>query len=176
MSTHQKKLRRLLWILALVIVLVFFIGYALVPLYNVLCDALGINGKTENQAVQNTHQIDKTRTIRMQFLVNRNDKLPWKFKANTYAMDVHPGQSERVSYYVKNTTNHTMTVQAIPSVTPGFLAKYLKKTECFCFQQQTLAPGKSKDMPLMFHISPKIPKNIKELTLSYTLFEAPKKR
>jgi len=76
-----------------------------------------------------------------------------------------------IYFAAKNNSKQPMTVQAIPSVSPGLAARYLKKTECFCFTQQTFNPGQHRDMPVLFHIDPHLPKNINTITLAYTLFD-----
>jgi len=148
----------------------FVFGYAMVPIYNVLCQSLGINGKTGGK-VALAHGVDKTRTITIQFLATRNSYLPWEFRPHVRTVKVHPGENKLIAYFAKNNTGKTMTVQAIPSVTPGLAAKYLKKTECFCFTRQTMKAGHGMDWPLLFHIDTNLPKNIHTITLSYTLFD-----
>ena len=175
-TNRNKRLRKTLYWLGGLVVAMFFFGYAMVPLYDVLCRALGINGKTENASVVNNNQVDKTRTIEVLFVANNNENLPWEFKPMQRIVNVHPGQSIRIAYYAKNDSKKTMTIQAIPSVTPGLAANYFKKTQCFCFDQQTLQPGKSMEMPIVFHIEPGLPKNVKSITLSYTLFDYSKAR
>lgn len=175
-KSKQQRNRRIVIILLIFVVLMFFFGYALVPLYNALCDALGINGKTGGVAVVNTQVIDKSRVVTVQFIANRNANLRWEFRPLTKSVELHPGEDIKLAYYAKNDTNQTMTVQAVPSVTPGVAAKYLQKTECFCFNQQTLGAHESMKMPLLFHIDNSLPKNIHEITLSYTLFKATKQR
>ena len=169
--THRRSSKKLIGILALVCVGMFGFGYALVPLYNVLCDTLGINGKTNASQQAESKVVDNSRVVRVQFLANKNANLPWEFRAEKNTMDVHPGETKKLSFYAKNDTDRQMTIQAIPSVTPGRAARHLKKTECFCFTQQTFKAHQAMDMPLLFHIDTKLPKDIKELTLSYTLFE-----
>lgn len=88
---------------------------------------------------------------------------------------MHPGIDNKVTYYARNNTNHVMTVQAIPSITPGQAAKHLHKVQCFCFESQTLKPGQSMDMPIIFHFDNQLPKNMHEVTMSYTLFQVKKK-
>lgn len=153
------------------VVLMFGFGYLLVPIYNVLCDQLGLNGKTGGKTIASVAPVDESRMLVVQFVANRNSTLPWKFYPMQKTYKLHPGESKKVEYYAENETDHVMTVQAIPSVAPGLAAKYLKKTECFCFAQQTLKSHESMKMPLIFHIDRDIPDNIKVLTLSYTLFD-----
>ena len=168
---NKRKNRRMLIILSLIACGMFAFGFAMVPLYNVLCNVLGINGKTNAVGVKNQSVVDKTRTITVQFLATNGGNLPWEFKPLTKTIDLHPGQSIKVAYFAQNDSNETMTVQAIPSVTPTQAASHLKKTECFCFNQQTLKAHQSMDMPIIFHLDNDLPKNIKEITLSYTLFK-----
>lgn len=175
MKLEQKKRNRKVIFFALLFVVVMFaFGYALVPFYNLLCSTLGINGKTNTSAVKKSGAIDKSRLITVQFLATNNANLPWTFHPKKKEIEIHPGENVKFAYYAKNNSNRTMTVQAIPSVTPGVAATYLKKTECFCFHQRTLKPHESMDMPIVFHIDNDLPENIHEMTLSYTLFEAKK--
>lgn len=174
MTEHTQKNRKTLIILIVITIGMFGFGFALVPFYNLLCKNLGINGKTSNIIEVNKESIDPNRIITVQFTATSNANLPWDFYPLVKKIKVHPGENERVAYYAKNNSNHTMTVQAIPSVTPGLAAKYLKKTECFCFTQQTFRAGESRDMPLLFHLDKALPNDITTLTLSYTMFDAEK--
>ena len=151
----------------------FAFGFLLVPIYNVLCDELGINGKTKNQAnFKASTGVDKTRTITVEFIsTNNGNNLPWEFYPSVKKLTMHPGQMKRLSFIASNRSERTMAVQAIPSVTPGIAARYLKKTECFCFTRQVLKAKERVDMPLLFHLDRDLPKKIKTLTLSYTLFD-----
>jgi len=165
--SHKKLIVRL----SLVVVCMFGFGYALVPLYNVMCKNLGINGKTSGETALSTEPIDMSRTITVQFVSTRNANIQWDFKPLTRSIRIHPGENKRITYTAHNLTDKTMTVQAIPSVTPGLTAKYLKKTECFCFTQQTMKGHEKMDWPLIFHIDKDIPKKYRTITLSYTLFD-----
>ena len=154
----------------------FGFAYLLVPFYNVMCKQLGINGKPNLVPVAQSHDEDASRLLSMQFVTSMNANLPsFEFYSKTTSLQFHPGENETVLFYVKNNTNHAVTVQAIPSVTPGLAAQYVKKTECFCFTQQTLAAHEARMMPLLFHIDKAVPNDINTLTLSYTLFAARKK-
>jgi cytochrome c oxidase assembly protein subunit 11 len=149
----------------------FGIGFAMIPLYNVLCKNLGINGKTDKNAYHASHEIDLSRSIRVEFMTNNNNYLPWDFYPRLQHIQLHPGENILIYFAAKNNSKQPMTVQAIPSVSPGLAARYLKKTECFCFTQQTFNPGQHRDMPVLFHIDPHLPKNINTITLAYTLFD-----
>ncbi|KTD38957.1 cytochrome c oxidase assembly protein [Legionella oakridgensis] len=168
-----KSHTKLLIILTAVVIGMFGFGFALVPIYNSLCKALNINGKvsTEIAAYDKNTQIAKDRDVLVEFVATNNSGVPWAFYPKTHKLRVHPGEIAKLSFYAENKTNHTMTVQAIPSVTPGIAAKYLKKTECFCFTQQTLNGHEAMDMPLLFHIDTELPANVKTITLAYTLFD-----
>ncbi|GAB4393356.1 MAG: cytochrome c oxidase assembly protein [Gammaproteobacteria bacterium] len=151
----------------------FAFGFALVPLYNVFCSVTGLNGKTGGRVVyqQSPNKIDKQRWVTIEFVANKNENLPWDFKPMTARIRVHPGEMQRVNFFAANHTNHSMTIQAIPSVAPGIAAKYLKKTECFCFTKQTFAAKQAMEMPVLFHIDKELPDNVNTITLSYTLFD-----
>lgn len=167
------KLRKSLLILLLVVVLMFGFGFLLVPIYSVFCKVTGLNGKTGGAVAYRVDQpIDKSRTITVQFVASTNGTLAWDFYPLTETIKIHPGEIQRVAFYAKNNSPNTMTVQAIPSVTPGLAARYLKKTECFCFTRQTFKAGEAEEMPVLFHLDTDLPKNITILTLSYTMFDA----
>lgn len=164
--------RKLVTLLALLVALMFGFVAALVPIYNSLCKTLGINGKVDLKAVAiNTSAVAQEREVLVEFVATINSSLPWEFYPKVQKLKVHPGKIAKLAFYAENKTTHRMTVQAIPSVTPGIAAKYLKKTECFCFTQQTLNGHEAMDMPLLFHLDPELPESIKTITLSYTLFD-----
>lgn len=171
---RQKKLYQLLILLTVIVLGMFAFGFALVPIYNTLCKTLGINGKTNTESIaydEHKAKIETARVVLVQFVATNNSGVPWEFYPKIHQLKVHPGEIVKLGFYAENKTNHTMTVQAIPSVTPGLAAKYLKKTECFCFTQQTLNAHEAMDMPLLFHLDTDLPKDINTVTLSYTLFD-----
>lgn len=170
---QQKSHKRLLIIMLSIAVGMFGFCYLLVPIYNVLCQQLGINGKTGGRVVYDASAVlvDESRTVTVQFITNINENLQWSFFPLVKKIKMHPGEMKRVAFFAENKTGQAMTVQAIPSVAPGLAARYLKKTECFCFTQQTLNAHEVRDMPLLFHLDPELPKNINTLSLSYTLFD-----
>jgi len=168
-----KSHRKLLIALTAIVLGMFAFGFALVPIYNSLCKALNINGKTNAEAIayDPATKIVQNREILVQFIATNNSDVPWAFYPKTKQIKVHPGEIAKLSFYAENKTSHRMTVQAIPSVTPGIAAKYLKKTECFCFTQQALNGHEAMDMPLLFHLDQDLPANVKTITLAYTLFD-----
>lgn len=166
--------RRLLVVLAGIVLGMFVFGFALVPIYNSLCQTLGINGKTNSEAIAYdvTHaKVSADRVVLVEFVATNNSGVPWNFYPKIHKIKVHPGEIVRLDFYAENKTDHPMTVQAIPSVTPGIAAKYLKKTECFCFTQQTLNGHEAMNMPLLFHLDVDLPEKVNTVTLSYTLFD-----
>ncbi len=163
--------------LAVIAVGMFAFGYALVPIYRAICEVTGINilalgerqvpGKSRVEPA-NT-QVDTSRTITVEF--DTNVRGPWHFKPAVRSMEVHPGQLATVMYEFQNVQNRTMAAQAIPSYAPRQAANHFNKLECFCFNQYTLAPGERREWPVAFVIDPKLPKDVKTITLSYTFFE-----
>ena len=169
----QNKQTKLLLILGFIVIGMFGFGFAMVPIYNSLCKTLGINGKADFK-VKNTHfssTVDKTRNITVEFIASQNSSVPWKFYPTVNKVQIHPGELYKLSFYAENKTKNNMVVQAIPSITPGLAAKYLKKTECFCFARQSLDGHEAMYMPLIFHLDADLPADIKTITLSYTLFD-----
>lgn len=151
----------------------FGFGYALVPLYDVMCDVLGINGKTNAVAIAQPHglTIDESRTIDVELMAHIPAGMPWQMQPKTRVLQVHPGQVIQTAYVAKNLSAQDKTAQAVPSVSPGIAATHFNKMECFCFTRQPLKAGETAELGLVFYIEPDIPANIQTLTLSYTLFD-----
>lgn len=167
----QTKNSKMVMKLAAIVVGMFGFGFALVPLYDVLCDALGINGKTSDiAAVYESVEIDKSRLITVDFITRINTGMPWHFRTETKRIKVHPGEMNQVDFFVKNPATTRIVGQAIPSVSPGPAAIYMNKTECFCFEQQTLQAGEEMLMPMRFYVDPQLPKDITYFTVQYTLY------
>lgn len=179
--------RRLIGKLLAGVAAAFAFGFALVPLYDVLCTATGFNGKTEggpkgvggfslggfgSRTAEPLSRIDRSRTVTVEFTGTVMPGLPWDMRPLTFNLDIHPGEMQLVKYLVRNTSDQPITGQAVPSVSPGQAAQHFDKIECFCFSQQTLAPGESREMPLTFIVKPEIGKDIRHVTLSYSFFSA----
>ena len=169
--------RRMLGKLLAVALLMFGFGYALVPMYRAICEALGVNvlSLTEQRREAavggrslNT-QVDATRTVTVEF--DANARGPWDFKPAVASLQVHPGELATVMYEFRNKQDRTMAAQAIPSYAPKQAMAHFNKLECFCFNEYTLQPGESKRWPVVFVIDPKLPKDVTTITLSYTFFE-----
>ena len=157
---------------AVAVAMFAFVFVVMVPLYNVLCDALGINGKTSSEAYTSVvAQVDESRSIKIQFVATNNDGMPWAFSPDVTEMVVHPGAANDTVFFAANPTANSMIAQAIPSVSPSRAAEYFHKTECFCFEQQPLDGNSEAEMPLQFIVDQDLPADIKTITLSYTLFD-----
>ena len=163
--------------LAVVAGLMFGFGYALVPMYRAICDALGVNvlSLTERDAgggraaVPANTQVDLSRTITVEFDANAHG--PGEFKPAQRSLQVHPGELATVMYEFRNVQPRTMAAQAVPSYAPQQAMAHFNKLECFCFSEWTLKPGESKQWPVVFYIDRKLPRDVKTITLSYTFFE-----
>jgi cytochrome c oxidase assembly protein subunit 11 len=158
--------------LVVIAVVMFGFGYALVPVYKQVCEVLGINILTQKDGTverpANT-QVDLSRIVTIE--LDGNAQGPWRFRPTQRSIDVHPGELATVVYEVVNTQARTVAAQAIPSYAPQSAMPYFKKVECFCFQQQTMKPNEARQMPVVFFIDPALPKEVKNITLSYTFFE-----
>ncbi len=163
--------------LAVVVLAMFGFGYALVPIYNAICQMTGVNILAlaemavpgEKAQVSANTQVDTSRTITVEF--DANSRGPWQFKPAQSSLQVHPGEMMTVMYEFQNTQNRRMAAQAIPSYAPQQAAAHFNKLECFCFNQYTLDAGEKKSWPVVFVIDPKLSKDVRTITLSYTFFE-----
>jgi len=178
--SHRPLLLKLLGIVALA----FAFGFALVPLYDAFCAVTGLNGKTRGpekigpgglvgRIPATPSRIDTSRVVSVEFMGTVMPGLPWEMRPLTARLDLHPGELHQVSYRVHNRSDQAIVGQAIPSVTPGLAAQHFDKLDCFCFAQQTLAPGETKDMPLTFIVKPEIDKDIRTISLAYAFFKVP---
>lgn len=179
----RRENARMVGKLAVIALGMFAFGYALIPIYKHICEMTGINilslserqvpgggvaGRAAAKVAVNS-QVDTTRTITVEF--DANVRGPWDFKPAVRSMQVHPGELMTVMYEFQNIQNRTMAAQAIPSYAPKQSEAHFNKLECFCFSQYTLAPGEKKSWPVAFVIDPKLPKDVRTITLSYTFFE-----
>ena len=177
-ATLRSDNRHMVGKLVIVVALMFGFGYALVPMYRAICSALGINvlslselavpGATTGANSRNT-QVDLSRSITVEFDANAHG--PWDFKPAVRSLEVHPGEMTTVMYEFRNVQNRTMAAQAIPSYAPAQAGPHFNKLQCFCFNEYALQPGESRKWPVVFVIDPRLPKDVKTITLSYTFFE-----
>jgi cytochrome c oxidase assembly protein subunit 11 len=163
---NQQMLVKLL----VVATLMFGFGFALAPFYRAICDALGLNNVIKSDIVTNTG-VDTTRSLTVELDANLRSDLPWTFTPLEKSVRVHPGELAQVTYEIRNNSGRPVTGQAIPSYGPQLAARHFKKLECFCFTQQTLAPGEVRRMPVTFVIDRDLPADVGTVTLSYTFFE-----
>jgi len=161
--------------LLLAAVCMFAFGYALVPMYSVICRITGLNGKTvkEVETQATSKGIDRSRLITVEFTTSTNAGLPWDFKPLVRKVQVNPGAVTQVEFKVTSHADREITGQAVPSLAPGEVARYFKKTECFCFSQQTVEAKQEKIMPVRFVVDPALPRTVSTVTLSYTFFKVP---
>ena len=163
--------------LAVIVLAMFGFGYALVPIYDAICRMTGVNILAlaelavpgEKAKIPANTQVDTSRTITVEF--DANSRGPWQFKPAQSSLQVHPGEMMTVMYEFQNTQNRRMAAQAIPSYAPQQAAAHFNKLECFCFNQYTLEAGEKKSWPVVFVIDPKLSKDVRTITLSYTFFE-----
>lgn len=159
--------------LALLAVLMFGFGFAMVPIYKKICEVTGVNFLTKVDRSAETFakntQVDTSRRITVEF--DANHQGPWRFNPEKRSVEVHPGELVTIGYELVNQQPRSMAGQAIPSYAPQVSAQYFRKLECFCFQQQALEPNEVKRFPVVFVVDPKLPKDVTTITLSYTFFE-----
>jgi len=149
----------------------FGFGYLMVPIYNIICDVTGLNGKTGRVAItQDMPAVDPNREITVEFVGIVNAGGSWEFKPAVTRMQVKPGELYKTSFFAKNLSTIDVVGQASPSVSPSAAARYFNKTECFCFTRQEFTANSERDMPLTFIVDPDIPANVDLITLSYTFF------
>lgn len=173
MNSNSQNAKTVRWMF-LIVVGMFGFGFAMVPLYDILCSVTGLNGSTTGRieaASLLTSKIDINRTITVEFDSTTNAELPWEFYPMVKKIQIHPGEIKEVSYFVKNNSDKAIIAQAIPGITPWQATSHFNKTECFCFTQQKLEPGESKEMPLKFVIDANLPEDFNTITLSYTFMD-----
>jgi len=164
--------RHLVWKVAGIGVAMFAFGFALVPLYDVLCAVTGYGGKTAATAVAVVEQPDASRTVRVEFLSSIARGTPFTLEPEVSHLEVHPGQLYETHFRARNLTGSPLVAQAVPSVAPGPAARYFNKAECFCFTSQQFAPHEELTLKLSFMVATELPAHVDTLSLSYTYFSA----
>lgn len=174
----QHKNQRTSLLLGGLVVLMFGFGFALVPLYNLLCQVTGTQSialrAETGKGMPLRSVVDESRLVTVKFDATVNPNLPWDFKPVIAKMQVHPGQTYEVNFEASNRSSSTITGQAIPSVAPWQATAFFNKLECFCFNRQTLEGKARTDMPLRFMVSADLPAEIHSLTLSYSFMRLKK--
>lgn len=169
-AERRSENRRMLGRLSVVALVMFGFGFAMVPIYDRICAALGVNSLVQAEPEARNTQVDLTRRVTVELDANAHD-LPWRFRPLVNHLSVHPGELMTIEYEIVNVRDRAVTGQAVPSYGPINAGQYFKKVECFCFTQQTLAAGESRRMPVTFVVDPSLPKDVNTITLSYTFFE-----
>lgn len=174
MSKQVSQRRQLQYLILGVLGMFAFAVFVMPPIYSVFCEITGLNGKPNATAASASGvRTDLSRQVTVEFVTAVDAGLPWSFVGNSKSIDVHPGQIQQVSFHVHNYSDERITARAVPSISPAAGAAHLKKTQCFCFREQTLAAGASADMPVIFYIDPDLPKGIETITLSYRFYRQP---
>ena len=156
--------------LLVVACVMFGFGFAMVPFYKKLCEVVGLNSIVKAQAVTNT-QVDASRVVTMEFDSNVRSGLPWTFRPVERTVKFHPGELVQVEFEVRNNSDKPLTGQAIPSWGPQVAGRHFRKLDCFCFTQQTLQPGETRRMPVVFVVETTLPDDVNYVTMSYTFFQ-----
>jgi len=172
-KSKQTDNKRLAFNLIIVVVAGLAFGFAIAPLYDALCKAIGLNGRADTTATEITQgvTVDKSRKIKIIFTGTTMPGLDWTFEPNQSSMEVYPGDITVTSYKAINNGKTALVGTAVPSTVPEVASKYFKKVECFCFSNQELQPGEEKDMPVRYYVSPDLPKDINTVTLSYSFYK-----
>jgi cytochrome c oxidase assembly protein subunit 11 len=170
-APQKRRHQRLVLGLVLMFVWMFAFGFALVPLYKVVCRLTGLNGTgVETASAAYAGEVDTGRTVTVQFLATVNSKLPFEFRPDAGQMQVHLGELYGNTFFADNQSSGDVTAQAVATYAPSEAAKYVHKTQCFCFTQETFGPHESRHMPVRFYLDPAMPKDITTVTISYTYF------
>lgn len=161
----------------------FIFAIVLMPkFYAVFCDITGLNGKVdlsggdgrvriEDLANAGSAGIDYSRTITVEFVADVLPGSSWELEAETSLIKVHPGEPTRINFYGENLSENDIVARAVPSISPGHAAGYLKKTQCFCFDEMVLKAGEKQEMPVVFHLTKDFPEDVLTVTLAYKAFD-----
>ena len=174
MSAHaelQLRNRQMMGKLVVIAAGMLVFAFAMIPMYRQICEAIGI---TQTRAVGSTNtQVDASREVTVELLASTAG-LPWRFEALERSVKLHPGELVTVRYRVVNTLGREVTAHANMNTAPAVAARWIEKQDCFCFTNQTLAAGETREMPVVFRVKSDAPRDLTTISLSYTFFEAPK--
>jgi cytochrome c oxidase assembly protein subunit 11 len=169
---ERTKITKGFWIkLIAAPILMFGFAFAMVPLYDVLCEITGFNGTTGTVDSELQYEVDENRLVEVSFFASTMPGFPVQFGPKVTSMDVVPGKFYTTSYIAKNNTDFEVIGQAVPSVAPTDAALYFKKLECFCFTRQVFKPHEEVEMTLRFVIEPEMDMNIQDVSLSYNFYK-----
>ena len=172
MNRSRTSNRRTALMLSMAAVGMFGFGYLLIPMYDILCEITGFNGRTGDQVEEArlVDAVDLERTVTVEFLATVNSGLRWEFEPSVLRMKVHPGKLYETTYRARNLGSQPSVAQAVPSVSPNVAAPHFSKTECFCFTEQRFDAHEARDMPVRFMVRADLPPDVSTITLSYTFF------
>ncbi len=171
-SSRPLSNNRIIGLIMVVVLGMFGLGFAVVPLYNAFCEVTGLNGKVKAEAVSESKRtVDDTREVTIEFVTSVGKDVPMDFRVETAKMKIHPGRYYTVKFHAENLTEQAIMARAIPSIAPGPATQYLEKVECFCFSEQKFEPREHRVLPVRFTINPGLPGDIRDVTLSYTFFD-----
>jgi cytochrome c oxidase assembly protein subunit 11 len=169
---QRRANRRLLYALLLMTAGAFAFGWALVPLYGVLCRVAGISNAQAKEGQAVVHEaIDPNREVTVEFVADPASVGSYEFRPGVASMRVHPGKLYDAEFYAKNLTSAASVAQAVPSISPSVAAQYFHKTQCFCFSPQRFLAGEGRNMPVRFIVDPQLPAYVDKLTLAYTFYD-----
>ena len=169
----KKKSNGIAFKLAVFALAMFGFGFGLVPLYDMLCDITGLNGKTGNITENQVRagKVDEQRFVSVEFVANLNQSMNWSFAPTVKKLLVQPGKLYEVDYVATNHNASPTIGQAVPSVAPAAAAAFFNKVECFCFSQQRFDPGEQRTLPVRFVVDADLPRHIGTVSLAYTFFD-----
>lgn len=153
----------------------FAFGFALVPLYRVLCQVSGIGDQKQLAAASTVAQpsaVDAARTVTIEFIGNLPTVGNWEFRPAQATLAVHPGRLYEASFIARNLTGHDTVAQAVPNIAPGEAVSAFHKTQCFCFAPQNFKAGEERVLPIRFFVDRELQPGIDRITLSYTFYDA----
>jgi cytochrome c oxidase assembly protein subunit 11 len=172
MSDLRRENRSMTWKLLAIAAGSFGFGFALVPLYNVLCSVTGYGDQAKLlQKVSAIEQPQVNRTVTVEFLADVASAGNWEFRPVVRTVEVHPGELYTAQFYAHNLTGRDTVAQAVPNIAPSEVAAYFHKTECFCFSPQHFKLNEGRNMPVRFIIDPALPSHIDLITLAYTFYD-----
>lgn len=170
LRSANRKLTRKLWFFALCSL---GFGFALVPLYNVLCDVTGYGDQTKLLVRDEVAETpDPNRTVTVEFMSVAPSVGAWQFKPEVGSIQVHPGKFYVARFDAKNLRAVPVVAQAVPSIAPSNAVQYLRKAECFCFKPQAFGPNQERELVVRFLIDPALPHNVDRVTLAYSMYDA----
>jgi cytochrome c oxidase assembly protein subunit 11 len=173
MTDPRRANLNLTWKLLAIALGSFGFGFALVPLYNVLCSVTGYGDQTKLlQKVTAIEHPDVNRTVTVEFLADVASSGEWEFRPLKRTLEVHPGELYTAEFFAHNLTGRDTVAQAVPNIAPSEVAAYFHKTECFCFSPQHFRLDEGRNMPVRFIIDPALPAHIDMITLAYTFYDA----